>query len=121
MIRLEPWSTDAEKFLARVDKLDLEDVRADIDSGRSQLWHFFDGDDTHGYAVTRLQKKAHSRKLEWVWVACAGRGFLKYAPMFLDAAHEAGVEVWVMVHNAAMRRLYHRLGFKDYSHTLYNG
>jgi hypothetical protein len=116
MIRLEPWSTSAERELSRVDKLDIEETRSEIERGISQLWHC-QRNGAEGFAVTKLRKREDGSK-EWIWVACAGRGFHEFVSDFLDAAYEMDVEVWVMVHSAAMRRIYHRLGFSDATFVL---
>jgi len=110
MIRLEPWNDFAERALARVEGLGVLDVQREVEEGISQLWHCTDpADGSGGYVVTRLERRPSG--LEWVLVAGVGRGFLKFAPLFVNAATQAGVPVRAHVHRRGMVRMYDRIGF----------
>ena len=113
MIRVVPWSASAADVLSAVDALDLSVTQTEVESGVSQLWQF----DDNGFAVTKL-RRADDGSIEWIWVAGAGTGFMKYAPILLNAARERNITCWVMVHNPAMRRMYQRLGFIDHHFVL---
>ena len=110
MIRLEPWSDFAERELRRVAGLDLPDIRAEVVAGVSQLWHCHDADGHNGYVVTRLERRGDGK--EWVWLACAGKGYHAFVGMFLTAAQEAGLPVRVYINRRGMQRVYERLGFE---------
>ena len=55
----------------------LVDIRDEVRRGISQLWQFSDETGVAAYAVTRLER--YPSGVEWCWVACAGRDFMKYA------------------------------------------
>lgn len=112
MIRVVPWSASAADVLSAVDALNLSITQAEVESGVSQLWETDDG-----YFVTKL-RRADDGSVEWIWVACAGRNFMKYAPLLLQEAKRLGITCWVMVHNPAMRRIYQRVGFVDHHFVL---
>ena len=110
MIRLEAWSDFAERELRRVAGLDLPDIRREVVEGVSQLWHCYDSSKgLSGYVVTRLERRGTGK--EWVWLACAGKGYHAFVGMFLQAAHEAGVPIRVYINRKGMQRIYERLGF----------
>lgn len=110
MIRLEPWSDFAERELRRVAGLDLPDIRREVVAGVSQLWHCHDADGHRGYVVTRVELRGTER--EWVWLACAGRGYRQFVGMFLEAAQAADLPIRVYINRKGMQRLYERLGFE---------
>lgn len=112
MIRVVPWSDSAAEVLSAVESLDLSITKADVENGLSQLWQTEDG-----YFVTKL-RKTDDGQIEMIWVACAGKNFMKYAPLLLQEARKLGLVCWVMVHNPAMRRMYHKLGFIDHHFVL---
>lgn len=109
MIRLEPWNDFAERALVRVEGLGIVDVKREVEEGISQLWHCTGDDGSGGYVVTRLEQRPSGR--EWVLVAGVGRGFRQFAPLFLNAAREAGVRIRAHVNRPGMVRMYDRLGF----------
>lgn len=109
MIRLEPWSDFAERELQRVAGLDLPDIRTEVLAGISQLWHCRDDHGHRGYVVTRLERRGPSR--EWVWLACAGKGYHAFVGMFLEAAQKADLPIRVYINRRGMQRVYERLGF----------
>jgi hypothetical protein len=112
MIRLEPWSDFAERELRRVAGLDLPDIRREVLAGVSQLWHCnnVDGRGCYGYVVTRLERRGDG--LEWVWLACAGKGFGAVVELFLQAAKAADLPIRVYINRKGMQRMYERLGFE---------
>lgn len=110
MIRLEPWSDFAERELRRVVGLDLPDVRREVEAGVSQLWHCHDSRGHGGYVVTRVERRGEGR--EWVWLACAGKGYHEFVGMFLEAAQAADLPVRVYINRKGMQRVYERLGFE---------
>jgi hypothetical protein len=116
MIRLEPWNDFAERALARVEGLGIVDIQREVEEGISQLWHCTDPDGSGGYVVTRLEQRPSGR--EWVLVAGVGRGFHKFAPLFVNAAEEAGVQVRAHVHRRGMVRMYDRIGFEVSEYVL---
>jgi hypothetical protein len=109
MIRVIPWSKDAEDSLNSVVGLDVCDVRFDVESGAAQLWECRDGE-YGGYVVTRVEKRTSG--LEWVWLACAGKGFHKFLPFFMRAAESYSLPVRVHVNNDIMARIYRRKKFR---------
>lgn len=116
MIRLEPWNDFAERALVRVEGLGVLDVKREVEEGISQLWHCTDADGSGGYVVTRLERRPSG--LEWVLVAGVGRGFQKFAPLFINAAREKGVPVRAHVNRRGMVRMYDRLGFRVSEYVL---
>lgn len=111
MIRLEPWSDFAERELRRVAGLDLSDIRREVVAGVSQLWHCHDTDGHRGYVVTRVELRASSGR-EWVWLACAGKGYHAYVGVFLEVAQANNLPIRVYVNRKGMQRVYERLGFE---------
>jgi len=109
MIRLEPWSDFAERELRRVAGLDLPDIRREVELGIAQLWHCSDAEGRGGYVVTRVERRGDSR--EWVWLACAGKGYHAFVPAFLEAAQANALPIRVYVNRKGMQRLYEHLGF----------
>jgi hypothetical protein len=109
VIRWIQWNADAERALSRVEGLDLGDVKREVLEGIAQLWECGDGTQIEMYAVTRVEK--HSKGKEWVWLACAGRNFHRFASAGLMAAHGYGLSIRVHVRRPGMRRIYERLGF----------
>lgn len=110
MIRLEPWSDFAERELRRVAGLDLPDVREEVVAGISQLWHCHDENGRNGYVVTRLERRGADR--EWVWLACAGKGYHAFVGMFLEAAQARHLPIRVYINRRGMQRVYEKLGFE---------
>ncbi len=110
MIRLEPWSDFAEHELRRVAGLDLPDIRREVVEGVSQLWHCHDAAGHRGYVVTRVESRGTGR--EWVWLACAGRGFHQYVGVFLEVAQANRLPIRVYINRKGMQRVYERLGFE---------
>lgn len=116
MIRLEPWNDFAERALFRVEGLGVLDVKREVEEGISQLWHCTDADGSGGYVVTRLERRPSG--VEWVLLAGVGRGFHKFAPLFVNAAAEAGVQVRAHVSRPGMVRMYDRIGFRVSEYVL---
>lgn len=112
MIKLSHWNGSAADCLSAVDSLDLELTQMEIECGISQLWKF----NEDGYAVTKLRREGNEVQL--ILVACAGKHFADYLPLFVNAAHEKGITCYVMVHNPAMRRMYMKAGFVDHHFVL---
>jgi hypothetical protein len=110
MIRLEPWSDFAERELRRVAGLDLSDIRREVVAGVAQLWHCHDSDGHNGYVVTRVEPRGTWR--EWVWLACAGKGYHAFVGMFLEAARAENLPIRVYINRKGMQRVYERLGFE---------
>jgi hypothetical protein len=110
MIRLEKWSDFAERELRRVAGLDLPDIRREVVAGVSQLWHCHDADGNSGYVVTRVERRGNC--LEWVWLACAGKGYHAFVGLFLAAAQAENLPIRVYINRKGMQRVYERLGFK---------
>jgi hypothetical protein len=110
MIRLEPWSDFAERELRRVAGLDLADIRSEVLAGISQLWHCHDDSGLNGYVVTRLERRGDA--IEWVWLACAGKGYHAFVGMFLTAAQERDLPIRVYINRRGMQRVYEKLGFE---------
>lgn len=109
MIRLEAWSDFAERELRRVAGLDLPDIAREVQAGVAQLWHCLDADGHRGYVVTRVEQRGESR--EWVWLACAGKGYHAYVDLFLEAARTQSLPIRVYINRRGMQRIYERLGF----------
>lgn len=110
MIRLVPWSDCARGYLERVEGLEIDDVQREVEKGISQLWECSMGVEIRGYVVTRLESRGGQR--EWVWLACAGRGFKHYVLFFLTSARTQNLPIRVYVRRPGMRRMYESLGFK---------
>ncbi len=112
MIRVVPWSQDAERYIARaLNAGGLADTRREVERGISQLWEFADADGLAGYAVTRLERYASGT--EWCWVACAGRDFAKFARMLKAEAERRELPIRVHLTSKVMRHWYARLGFVE--------
>jgi hypothetical protein len=110
MIRLEPWSDFAERQLRRVAGLDLHDIRREVEAGISQLWHCRDSRLYGGYVVTRVERRGEGR--EWVWLACAGKGYHEFVGVFLEVARANALPIRVYLNRKGMQRVYERLGFE---------
>jgi len=111
MIRLTTWSDAAERQLGRaLNPNGITDIRDEVRRGISQLWELSDELGQAGYAVTRLER--YPSGIEWCWVACAGRDFMKYARLMQQEAERRGLTVRVHLTSRAMQRWYSRLGFK---------
>lgn len=87
----------------------LTDTRDEVQRGVSQLWQFSDELGVSGYAVTRLER--YPSGIEWCWVACAGRDFMRYARLMKDEADRRGLTVRVHLTSKGMQRWYSKLGF----------
>lgn len=111
MIRLTQWSDRAHECLTAVKGLDVEDIRDEVVTGISQLWECCD-DFGSGFVVTRLEQHKRTGEREWIWLACAGKGFRHFVQAFLVAAKENNLSVRVYVRRPGMRRMYESLGFK---------
>ena len=112
MIQLcSTWSDEAERYIGRaLNARGLQDIRDEVGRGISQLWQFSDEQGLAAYAVTRLER--YPSGVEWCWVACAGRDFMKYARMLKAEADRLGLTVRVHLTSKGMIRWYSRLGFK---------
>lgn len=111
MIRLVPWSETAERMLDRVPGTDINWLKREYTSGAHvQLWEFADESGRAGYALTRLERVGPW--YEWVWLACAGRDFHKFASEFAQPAIDAGIRIRAYVQRPGMRRMYERIGFR---------
>ena len=111
MIRLCTGSDEAERFIRRaLNAGGLQDIRHEVQRGISQLWELSDEQGLAGYAVTRLER--YPSGVEWCWVACAGRDFMKYARLMKQEAEQRGLTVRVHLTSKAMQRWYGRLGFQ---------
>lgn len=113
-IRLESWSESAERELLRcVGANVMPHVRAEVERGQSQLWHAFD-DEADAYIVTRME----SAPLEWCFVACAGRGVMRYARMLVDEGKARGLSMRCHVVDESRARLWSRVGFRTSEYVL---
>ncbi len=110
MIRLVAWSQCAQLYLEKVEGLEIEDIQREVESGISQLWECSMGVEIRGYVVTRLEQRGNER--EWVWLACAGKGFKHYVLFFLTAARTHSLPIRVYVRRPGMRRMYESIGFR---------
>jgi len=111
VIRLTTWSAEAARCLGRaLNAGGLLDIQDEVRRGLSQLWEFTDEHGLAGYAVTRLER--YPSGIEWCWVACAGRDFMKYARLLQLEAERRGLTVRVHLTSRAMQRWYGRLGFE---------
>lgn len=117
VIRLVPWSIEAEFHLGKaLNPAALADAKAQVDSGVAQLWDCNDGE-LGGYVVTRIDRTEQARGLEWCWIACAGKGFARFAPAFIGAAKQFNLPIRGHVNRPGLVRIYERFGFK-YSETI---
>jgi hypothetical protein len=111
VIRLCTWSDQAQAHIARaLNAGGLQDISDEVARGVSQLWEFEDKEGIAGYAVTRLER--YPSGVEWCWVACAGRNFMKYARMLKAEADSRGLTVRVHLKSKGMERWYGKLGFE---------
>ncbi len=117
VVRLVPWSVEAEFHIAKaLNYWALADARAQVDAGIAQLWCCNDGEHG-GYVVTRIDRTEQPRGVEWVWIACAGKGFAHFAPLFIEAAQQFNLPIRGHVTRPGLIRMYERFGFQ-YSETI---
>lgn len=117
MIRLSPWCVEAEFYISKaLNYWALADIRAQVESGIAQLWECQHGEHG-GWVVTRIDKTEQPRGVEWCWIACAGKGFAHFAPLFVNAAKQYDLPIRGHVTRPGLVRMYERFGFK-YSETI---
>lgn len=117
VVRQVPWSEEAAFHLGQaLNPCALADAKAQVEAGSAQLWDCNDGA-MGGYVVTRIDRTEQPRGVELVWVACAGKGFARFAPAFIGAAKELNLPIRGHVNRPGLIRMYERFGFK-YSETI---
>jgi hypothetical protein len=117
VIRLVQWSEEASFHLGKaLNPCALADAKREVNSGIAQLWDCNDGE-FGGYVVTRVDRTEQPRGVEWCWVACAGKGFHRFAPDFIAAAKRFNLPIRGHVNRPGLVRMYERFGFK-YSETI---
>lgn len=111
MIRcFQEWDERAAPFLSHIEGLTLGQIKREFAHPGTQLWEFSDDAGVAGFAVTRLERDADQH--EWVWLACGGRDFLKFARILQSCAQASGIGIRAYVQRPGMRRMYERLGFR---------
>ncbi len=126
-LRIEdiPWSLMAETKLLQAANGDIEEIKADVMTGKSQLWVVLKRltptkDDEiiyseRGYVVTRVEIRDNSTTL--VIIAGVGKdsGALKY---FVDIADENGWNMRIHSNRPGMGRYLDKYGF-SYRESIY--
>ena len=114
MIKLVPWSDDAERQILRAASPDtLPLIRDEVQLGIAQLWHAKD-DFADCYIVTRLE----TRPVEWVFVAAAGRGVFHYGRMMVAEGKRRQLSMRCHVISGSVLRLWRKLGFQTSEYVL---
>lgn len=114
MIKLAPWSADAERELARaLPPVILSIVQNEVATGISMLWECADGLH-HAFCVTRVD----SNPREFVVVAFAGSGLMSFGPHFVEAARSRSIPLRAHTVSPVIARLLRRLGLRTAEYVL---
>jgi hypothetical protein len=108
LIRQEPWTPEAEaRMRSPAAGNCITFLRAEVERGISQLWHFKDESD-EAYCITRTD--LNPREL----VVCyfEGSGMRKFGRLVVQSAHAKGIPVRAHTSQPAVARLLRPLGLE---------
>lgn len=112
MIRQIEWSEEAAAGLLVSADGDLDLIRGEVMRGAAQLWRYSEGDETKGFAVTRLELTGSGTEL--VIVLFEGRGLVdSLLPLLIEEAKRLGINsARAHIKRLGLLRVGRRYGFE---------